>query len=234
MAAKIFGNLVHLGTCHPDGTLAADTTNGMTLATATSPPYRETLFKLIGTAVNGTAAFYRVRPGRARRRMTPDEPAELYDNLVYNGYIDESGDLTDPDLLPRPGQRSRTSRSTPTSPTPPRPRHRPARRADRRVHRRPARPRPGDLRRTAAHRRRAGRADREPHLQRLPRRGTADYRDKAALATLPVKDFGLALGVLPAAPRRSSTPIQAQIRDVPDRAAHLHPRRLRRASPTRS
>jgi hypothetical protein len=94
LQAKIFGNLVHLGHLYADGTLAVTTTEGLELASDFNP-FRETLFKTIGTAVNGSAALF-PSDMAAFDDLTPPQQAELYDNLIYNGYLDEAGDLTDP------------------------------------------------------------------------------------------------------------------------------------------
>ncbi|HEY3608789.1 MAG TPA: hemopexin repeat-containing protein [Pseudonocardiaceae bacterium] len=94
---KIFANLIHLGHLHADGTLAVDSTESMAL-TSDFGAYRESLFKMIGTVVNGTAAFF---PSdlAALDDLPPERQAELYDNLGYNGYLDDSGDLTDPEFF---------------------------------------------------------------------------------------------------------------------------------------
>ena len=94
LQAKIFSNLVHRGHLSADGTLAVEDSAEVFLQTDFSA-YREVLFKTIGAVVNGTAAFF---PSdlAALVDLTPDRVAELYDNLGYNGYLDEGGDLTDP------------------------------------------------------------------------------------------------------------------------------------------
>ncbi|MFL6118537.1 hemopexin repeat-containing protein, partial [Actinophytocola sp.] len=97
LQAKVFGNLVHRGHLSGEGTLAVENSADVALATDFSS-YRETLFKTIGAVVNGTAAFF---PSdlAALVDLTPDRAAELYDNLRYNGYLDETGDLCDPDFF---------------------------------------------------------------------------------------------------------------------------------------
>ncbi|MFI6323641.1 hemopexin repeat-containing protein [Nonomuraea sp. NPDC050556] len=94
LTAKIFSNLVHQGHLRPDGTLIAV---GTTLA-GDFTPYAELLFKSIGAVVNGSASFF---PSdlAAVNNMTQAQQAELYDNLVHNGYLTEDGDLTDPDFF---------------------------------------------------------------------------------------------------------------------------------------
>jgi hypothetical protein len=94
---KVFANLVHLGYLAADGTLTVDSTEDLALASDFGQ-YREALFKMIGAVVNGTAAFF---PSDldGLDDLEPNQSAELYDNLGYNGYVDENGDLTDPDFF---------------------------------------------------------------------------------------------------------------------------------------
>ncbi|MET0236550.1 MAG: hemopexin repeat-containing protein [Kibdelosporangium sp.] len=101
LQAKIFGNLVLLGHLHADGTLAIATTDGLRLATDFGP-HHELVFKTIGAVADGSASFFLSDldgvdgvPARCR--------AELYDNLIHNGYLDEGGDLTDPGFFLDPG-----------------------------------------------------------------------------------------------------------------------------------
>ncbi|HEV7712541.1 MAG TPA: hemopexin repeat-containing protein, partial [Asanoa sp.] len=208
MAAKIFGNLVHLGRLHPDGTLVADTTNGMTLATDFAP-YREALFKLIGTAVNGTAAFYRSDLVELNGGMSQERAAELYDNLAYNGYLDESGDLTDPDLFLEPDNAPdfaiNADLADATRPV--------IDLFDERIAAFAADSLAFDPMILAELR--LTEAELATLTESLTFNGYLDkagnYRDKATLATLPVRDFGLALEFYP---RRAAIldAIQTQIR----------------------
>ncbi|MBP2330354.1 GNAT superfamily N-acetyltransferase [Kibdelosporangium banguiense] len=100
LQAKIFGNLVMLGHLDADGTLTIETTDGLTLATDFTA-YSETLFKAIGAVVNGTASFF-----PSDLAGIPDLPeehrVELYDNLIYNGYLDQDGVIADPGFFIEP------------------------------------------------------------------------------------------------------------------------------------
>ncbi|HEY3006258.1 MAG TPA: hemopexin repeat-containing protein, partial [Kribbellaceae bacterium] len=97
LAAKIFGNLVRLGHLRADGALAVEKTAGLRLATDFGA-YRELLFKTMGAVANGSAAFF---PSDlvAIDHLTAAQQAELYDNLVFNGHIDENGDLVHPEFF---------------------------------------------------------------------------------------------------------------------------------------
>ncbi|TDV57265.1 hemopexin repeat-containing protein [Actinophytocola oryzae] len=96
MRDKLFGNMVHIGHLYDDGVLAVVDTEGLQLA-SDFEPYRETLFKTISSVVNGTAAFF--PSDLTPLGLLPEREVELYDNLVYNGYLDENGDLTDPEFF---------------------------------------------------------------------------------------------------------------------------------------
>ncbi|MBO2451668.1 hypothetical protein J4573_31575 [Actinomadura barringtoniae] len=99
LQTKIYGNLVRLGVLQADGLLAIDTTDDLRLANDFSG-LQEILFKMIGAVVNGTAAFY--PSDLADLGLAPDLQTELYDNLVFNGYLAEEGDLIDPDFFLEP------------------------------------------------------------------------------------------------------------------------------------
>jgi hypothetical protein len=94
LTAKIFGNLVRLGVLRADGTLVVESTAGLRLATDFSG-CAEMLFKTISSVVNGTASFF---PSDLVMldNLTQEQQAELYDNLIFNGYLDEEGDLRQP------------------------------------------------------------------------------------------------------------------------------------------
>lgn len=94
LTAKIFSNLVHTGTLAADGAL--DEVKRTIASDFES--YAELLFKSIGAVVNGTASFF---PSdlAAVNNLTAGQQAELYDNLIFNGYLTEEGDLTDPDFF---------------------------------------------------------------------------------------------------------------------------------------
>ncbi len=97
LTTKIFTNLVYLGHLRADSTLVAETTAGLRLANDFSG-YAEMLFKLIGSLVSGVAAVF---PSdlATLESLTPNQQAELYDNLIFNGYIDDQGDLLQPDFF---------------------------------------------------------------------------------------------------------------------------------------
>ncbi|WP_204026170.1 Tc toxin subunit A-related protein [Sinosporangium siamense] len=94
LQGKIFRNLVYRGRLRADGTLTAATSEDLA---GDFTPYGEALFTAISATVNGTAAYY---PSDletlAVEGLTPQLRAELYDNLLYNGHIDEEGELRDP------------------------------------------------------------------------------------------------------------------------------------------
>ncbi|BCY09025.1 hypothetical protein L3i22_041130 [Actinoplanes sp. L3-i22] len=97
LTAKIYANLVHLGVLRADGTLAVESTAGLRLASDFSV-CAEMLFKTISSVVNGTASLF---PSDlvALDNLTPPQQAELYHNLIFNGYLDEAGDLRQPDFF---------------------------------------------------------------------------------------------------------------------------------------
>ncbi|GIE94609.1 hemopexin repeat-containing protein [Paractinoplanes rishiriensis] len=97
LTAKICANLVHLGVLRADGTLAVDATAGLRLASDFSG-CAEMLFKTISSVVNGTASLF---PSDlvALDNLSPQQQAELYDNLIFNGYLNEEGDLRQPDFF---------------------------------------------------------------------------------------------------------------------------------------
>jgi hypothetical protein len=94
LQGKIFGNLVLMGHLSPDGVLTDEPAAELALA-SDFEPYRAELFKFIGTFAVTTEAFF-LSDLADLNGMTPAQQAELYDNLVFHGYVDENGDLTDP------------------------------------------------------------------------------------------------------------------------------------------
>jgi hypothetical protein len=94
LQGKIFGNLALLGYLAPDGTLIADTVDDLVLA-SDFEPYRAELFKLVGTFADTTEAFF-LSDLAGLNSLTPPRQAELYDNLLFHGYVDDGGTLTDP------------------------------------------------------------------------------------------------------------------------------------------
>jgi Tc toxin complex TcA C-terminal TcB-binding domain/Neuraminidase-like domain/Hemopexin/Salmonella virulence plasmid 28.1kDa A protein len=97
LQGKIFGNLVLLGWLSPDGRLTDDAVEDLVLA-SDFEPYRTELFKLIGTFAETTGAFF-VSDLADLNGMSTAQQAELYDNLLFHGYLDDAGDLTDPDFF---------------------------------------------------------------------------------------------------------------------------------------
>ncbi|HZB29592.1 MAG TPA: hemopexin repeat-containing protein, partial [Streptosporangiaceae bacterium] len=100
LAEKIFRNLVYHGRLHADGTLAVASAEELTELTLSGDfaDLRESLFKTIGATINGAAAFY---PSDLDLYDALGEElrAELYDNLIFNGYLEDNGDLADPDFF---------------------------------------------------------------------------------------------------------------------------------------
>ncbi|GAA3231101.1 hemopexin repeat-containing protein [Actinocorallia longicatena] len=94
---KIFRNLVYRGYLLADGTLAVPNADELELA-GDFTDYTEILFKGIGATINGVAAFY---PSDLEKygELGADLRTELYDNLVFNGYLDDDGQITDPDFF---------------------------------------------------------------------------------------------------------------------------------------
>ncbi|MEO5874006.1 MAG: hemopexin repeat-containing protein [Streptosporangiaceae bacterium] len=61
-------------------------------------PYRPMLFTTIGSLLNGVEAFFPTDLAKFSD-LGQDAQAELYDNLIVNGYLEEEGALTDPDFF---------------------------------------------------------------------------------------------------------------------------------------
>ncbi|HWO67615.1 MAG TPA: hemopexin repeat-containing protein, partial [Umezawaea sp.] len=193
LRAKVFANLVLLGHLDADGALAVESTDGLRLATDFGE-HRDLLFKAVGAVAEDTASFF---PSDLADidGLSAQGRAELYDNLVHNGYLDEGGDLADPDFFLRPDNVEHFRVDADLS----------------------------DVEQAVIDLlddRIAGFADRplgldpaifaelrftEPQLTALVESLTfngyldenGDYRDKAALAVLPVVDFGLSMEFYP-------------------------------------
>ncbi|MEV4076605.1 hemopexin repeat-containing protein [Nonomuraea fuscirosea] len=101
LAGKIFSGLVLGGWLDPEGRLARtdlpETDHGLKLERDFSA-LRQPLFKLINSVGNGTAAFF---PSDLATLgdLTPEEQAELYDNLVHHGYVEEDGTVPAPEFF---------------------------------------------------------------------------------------------------------------------------------------
>jgi hypothetical protein len=193
LTAKIFGNLVQLGVLRADGTLAVESTAGLRLATDFSG-YAEMLFKAISSVVNGAASFF---PSDlvGLDTLTQEQQAELYDNLVFNGYLDEEGDLRQPDFFADADNVALFAVNADLSDV-----TEPVRQLlDDRIAKFRSEPLPldpeifADLRLTEAQL--AALADSLRFNGYLDDSGA--YRDKAALNTLPLADFRLALQFYP-------------------------------------
>ncbi|MER5424776.1 hemopexin repeat-containing protein [Streptosporangium roseum] len=101
LTTKIFANLVIRGLIQADGLLTSeDLPTALTLAGDFSA-CRETLFGVIA-AMEGT--FYPSDLATALPQLTGAERAELYDNLVHNGYLTEEGEVLDPEVFADPTQ----------------------------------------------------------------------------------------------------------------------------------
>ncbi|MCS7477877.1 hemopexin repeat-containing protein [Umezawaea endophytica] len=214
LQAKVFGNLVLLGHLRPDGTLAVGTTEGLRLASDFGA-HRDELFKAIGAVAHETAAFFPADLG-ALPDLDPSGHAELYDNLVHNGYLEDGGDLTDPAFFLEPTNsehfRVNADLADVTGPV--------LALLDERITRfaeQPLRPTPevfAELRLTDA--------QVTALLASLVFNGHLDedgnYRDKAALAALPLAEFGLAIEFYP----RRREVLDAVQRQVLALRAELH------------
>ncbi|MCW2917314.1 MAG: hypothetical protein JWN52_5382 [Actinomycetia bacterium] len=94
---KIFRNLVFLGYLRSDGTLAVAATDAFDFASDFTD-LRETIFKTIGGTINGVAALY---PSDLEQydSLGQELRDELYDNMIFNGYVEENGDIVVPDFF---------------------------------------------------------------------------------------------------------------------------------------
>ncbi|MFI6924987.1 hemopexin repeat-containing protein [Nonomuraea spiralis] len=98
MAGKIYAQLVFCGRLRADGRLVTEgmpvSDHGLRLE-RDFESFREPLFKLINSVSNGTSSFY---PSDLATLggLTEEQQAELYDNLIYHGYVDTDGAVTSP------------------------------------------------------------------------------------------------------------------------------------------
>ncbi|WP_419993239.1 hemopexin repeat-containing protein [Streptomyces boninensis] len=94
---KIYANLVLSGALDADGVLLAEDRAAVRLA-GDFAAYQDPLFKLLTSLVNGSACCF---PSDLEQLAGPAAPgrAELYDNLVHNGYLDSEGNIADPDFF---------------------------------------------------------------------------------------------------------------------------------------
>ncbi|GAB1823866.1 Tc toxin subunit A-related protein [Herbidospora sp. RD11066] len=99
LTSKIFANLVIRGIVQPDGLLVTeDLPDALTLAGDFSAD-RDRLFSVIA-GLPGT--FYPSDLATALPERTEAELAELYDNLIHNGYLSDEGDVDDADFFAEP------------------------------------------------------------------------------------------------------------------------------------
>ncbi|MGW0809826.1 hemopexin repeat-containing protein [Nonomuraea sp. NPDC002799] len=101
LAGKIYANLVIRGVVQPDGLLATEELPMELTLAGSFGMFRETLFGLIA-GLDGL--FYPSDLAAALPQLSDADRAELYDNLVHNGYLTEDGEVLDPELFADPEQ----------------------------------------------------------------------------------------------------------------------------------
>ncbi|WP_061300608.1 hemopexin repeat-containing protein [Herbidospora cretacea] len=99
LTSKIFANLVIRGVVRPDGLLVTEDLPATLTLAGDFAADRDGLFAVIA-GLPGT--FYPSDLAAALPERTEAERAELYDNLVHNGYLSDEGDVTDPDFFAEP------------------------------------------------------------------------------------------------------------------------------------
>ncbi|WP_066366107.1 hemopexin repeat-containing protein [Herbidospora mongoliensis] len=99
LTAKIFANLVIRGVIQPDGLLVTEDLPGALTLAGDFAADRDGLFAVIA-GLPGT--FYPSDLAGALPDLTEAERAELYDNLIHNGYLSDEGDVTDADFFAEP------------------------------------------------------------------------------------------------------------------------------------
>ncbi|WP_214107889.1 hemopexin repeat-containing protein [Acrocarpospora catenulata] len=98
LAGKIHTQLVFTGRLDADNMLAAEglpVTDYALVLERDFTPFREALFKLINSVGNGTSTFYPSDLATVGS-LTQGQLDELYDNLIYHGYLDDEGNVQDP------------------------------------------------------------------------------------------------------------------------------------------
>ncbi|MFI7641492.1 hemopexin repeat-containing protein [Nonomuraea sp. NPDC049400] len=192
LTTKIFTNLVLRGVIQTGGLLTSeDLPAGLTLAGDFSA-YREPLF---GVVAGLQDAFYPSDLAAALPQLTEADRAELYDNLVHNGYLTEEGEVLAPELFADPAQAAGFRVNVPLDDVAPGVLALLKERVEAyRAARIPLDPAVfGELRLTAE--------QFAALAESLRFNGVIDadgvYRDKAALATLDVADLGIALEFYP-------------------------------------
>ena len=102
LAAKIFTNLVHRGVLAQDGTLDEQmlppAATELVLATDFSP-YRDAVLARVLELQVGEVAAAVYPSDLAGLGLTDSEAAELYDNLIFHGYLDPDGQVLRADVF---------------------------------------------------------------------------------------------------------------------------------------
>jgi hypothetical protein len=102
LATKVFANLVHQGVLGTDGILdelmLPPTGVGLVLATDFSG-YRDALVARVQELEVGEAATAFYPSDLADLGLTDAEAAELYDNLIFHGYLDSAGQVLRPEIF---------------------------------------------------------------------------------------------------------------------------------------
>ncbi|MFC5823067.1 hemopexin repeat-containing protein [Nonomuraea insulae] len=98
MILKIFANLTFSGLLRTDGLLTTEDLPAQAVLAGDYDDLAQALFALIAGM---DSAFY---PSDLAGQfdLAEGEQAELYDNLVYNGYLDDAGQVVDPDFFADP------------------------------------------------------------------------------------------------------------------------------------
>ncbi|GAA0398106.1 hypothetical protein Acor_34780 [Acrocarpospora corrugata] len=99
-AAKIFANLVIAGLLQADGLL---TTDELPDELVLSSDFDELTGDLFAALAGLEGGFYPSDLANAFPDLTEAEQTELYDNLIYHGYLDEAGERPDPEFFAEPG-----------------------------------------------------------------------------------------------------------------------------------
>ncbi|GAA0994539.1 hypothetical protein GCM10009555_087220 [Acrocarpospora macrocephala] len=100
LATKIFTNLVISGLLQADGLLTVDSVpDGLVL----SSDFDALAADLFAALAGLDGGFYPSDLATLMPDLSEAEQAELYDNLIYHGYLDESGEMLDPDYFADPG-----------------------------------------------------------------------------------------------------------------------------------
>ncbi|WP_344879233.1 hemopexin repeat-containing protein [Nonomuraea antimicrobica] len=99
LITKIFTNLVLSGVLQPDGRL---TSEDLPARPILAGDYEELAHDLFTAIASLDGAFYPSDLAGRFPELTASEHEELYDNLVHNGYLDETGQVVDPGLFTDP------------------------------------------------------------------------------------------------------------------------------------